>query len=181
MGRPKKEEAVAMEKSGFKQRISDLKKELEIINVCNELIEAENPFSIEIKNKSLFKQLSKEFKIILETKFLNKEEESAKEEKMGLSEQDIVIFKQYVERIKDKIGSGKFEEKKENFIIDFNEGDYIRLRKSSILRAKKNGTFLLPIGTELLVVKKINEHKIQVLNSDNGVEGVINSSDVEKR
>lgn len=180
MGRKKKVDQGVLPDRGFEDKINKLKQELEIANICNQLIQSENPFSIEIKNKEFFQQIRKELKVILQSKISNNNQLENSNSSDYFTTQEVKILKQFAKQAISRIDKKQNNQgNTKNFIIDFSEGDYITLKKQSVFRANNN-SFLLPQGMKLMVVKNIDNKKIKAIHPDNGIEGILNINDIQK-
>lgn len=181
------------ESSDFEKKIDILKKELELANVCNELIKAENPFSVKIDNKELLLEMTEKLKLMLEQDFLNK---SGKEDiaKVLPSVASTNIFPQFTieeeialkglaNKVMARAPAAIIEKATEKPIekrsLDLRTGSKIRVFKTSIFKVRGHGTFSKPAGTTFVVTKIVDDKRIKALDDKSGMEGYLNISDIE--
>lgn len=189
----------------FSEHINDLQSKLRIANICNELIKAENPFSVKIDDADLLTELSNELKTILYDKINNIngncsnsnmviEEENYEPEipSNQLSQSDVFVVKQFVNRINSKKQENPslknnviktppnvpLKNKKE---VYFEDGEILILTGNSVFLKEDNERDILQAGAEVSFVSDLGGGKISVIDMNSGEEGVIESLRVKKQ
>ncbi len=197
----KKKEEFSVGVSDFSEHIRELQDKLKIANICNQLIKAKNPFSVEIDDSELLEDLSKELRTILHNKIngINNTENVIDENNSSdlissdsLTPNDLFIIKEFVGRINNKKNGQKLlvpnrptnslpKAKKSTKEVYFEDGEILYLAGNSIFIKEDDEKEVLQAGAEVSFINDLGGGKIRVINMESGEEGIVEAAKVKKQ
>lgn len=214
MARRKKEEAgESQNKSSvdFSSHITDLQNKLKLANICNELISAENPFSVKIDDANFLTYLKGELHKILYRKINNEENIIENSNTISISNKtsealstnmfsndEFFILKEIAMRTLMKNSSQPIPVpnntpiannnssiiKNHNNISNKNvyyETGDVLVLTGNTIMIKDDDREVIKAGTEVTLVEQFDNGTILVMNGDTGEEGIIEMSKVRKQ
>ena len=178
----------------FAKKKNKLTYQLDKIEACSQLLEAKNPFAVEIKNELFFTELMEDFRGLLSRKIMDEAEETS----AIFTKEEIKTLKALSKRVSEQpkpqkpslkkkpVPSKKVkepEEKKEKSLVsnlDFIDGDTLIVKGNTVFESEEGKSFLKS-GDQVtfLNISETDNNRIVVLNED-GAEGTIILNSAER-